>query len=416
MSGLTAAINLKSKGYKVLILEASSQVGGRVASDVVDDFILDRGFQVLLTEYPETKSYLDYEKLELQKFNAGAIILKDGKMHTLADPLRHPTLLLKTAFSRIGTLTDKFSILALRQNTTSKTIREIFAKPEISSLNKLHARGFSQEMIDTFFRPFFGGIFLDDSLNTSSRMLDFVFKMFSEGYAAVPKLGMQSLPNQLALHFSEHEIITNTKVKNVNSVTNQPDVREVIDVSGNTYYAKTVLLAGNENDLLNNQEDKDELNHQEGVGTTTVYFWTEKLPYSGPWLMLCADNDSIINNIAIMSEVSPAYAPRNKHLIAVSCLGVLDENQHACIRAVKDDLKLYFGEEVKNWHHLRTYKIRYALPTQKHVQYDISPARFKVDDLVYRTGDYLLNGSISGAMRSGELVADLIASELPLNN
>lgn len=55
LSGLAAARKLGDAGVPVRILEASDGVGGRVRSDVLDGFILDRGFQVFIEGYPEQK-------------------------------------------------------------------------------------------------------------------------------------------------------------------------------------------------------------------------------------------------------------------------------------------------------------------------------------------------------------------------
>jgi phytoene dehydrogenase-like protein len=181
LAGLTAALELYRAGKKVLILEATDQVGGRVATELVDGYCLDVGFQVLLTAYPETKKYLNYGQLGLQNFGAGAIILHKGKRHLLADPLRHPAHVLSSLLAPVGSLQDKLNIFWLRQRLKNTNLNEVFSRPETSTYEELRKYGFSEKIINTFFRPFLGGVFLERELQTSSRMFSFVYKMFSEG-------------------------------------------------------------------------------------------------------------------------------------------------------------------------------------------------------------------------------------------
>jgi protoporphyrinogen oxidase len=181
LAGLCCGIELQKSHIPFKILEADDQIGGRVQTDVVDGFLLDRGFQVLLSAYPECRRMLDYEALKLRRFYPGALIWFEGKFHRITDPWRQPFSALKTVFSPIGTLNDKIRISRLRRKTTSGTLDSLFEHPETSTLLAIKEMGFSDGMINRFFKPFFGGIFLDRSLETSSRMLEFTFRMFSTG-------------------------------------------------------------------------------------------------------------------------------------------------------------------------------------------------------------------------------------------
>ena len=190
ISGLIAAQILENHGYHPTIIEASATVGGRVKSDLVDGYTLDHGFQVLLTSYPATKKYLDYKALDLQKLLPGATIFKHGKAQTIGDPLRNISLLFPTLRSSIGTFSDKLKILKLNTLLKKKKITAIFKTEEKTTLQYLKDFGFSDEIIKDFFTPFFSGIFLETELETSSRMFEFVYKMFGDGLAVIPKEGM----------------------------------------------------------------------------------------------------------------------------------------------------------------------------------------------------------------------------------
>jgi protoporphyrinogen oxidase len=187
ISGLIAAYELEQAGFSPILLESDKAVGGRVRTDYQDGYLMDRGFQVLLTAYPEAQRYLDYDALKLKKFDPGAIILKPGNLFTIHDPLRSPLKIVSMAFSSVGTFMDKIRIFKLTQSLKRKSVEEIFQEPSKTTLQFLRDYGFSEKIIENFFMPFFKGIFLENDLETSSRMFNFVFKMFSMGHAAVPE-------------------------------------------------------------------------------------------------------------------------------------------------------------------------------------------------------------------------------------
>jgi phytoene dehydrogenase-like protein len=236
LAGLTAAKLLKAAGRSVLVLEASDDVGGRVRTDEVDGYLLDRGFQVFLTAYPEAMILLDYEALDLCRFDPGALILSKDGVSKLGDPVRKPGSLISTLFSPAATLADKLRMLRLKLKLSGKSIDEIFSAPEMTTTEYLKKEGFSGTILNQFFWPFMTGIFLEDQLKTSSRMFEFVFKMFSEGDAAIPAKGMGMIPKQLAECLSSKELLFYQNVSAVNGGS-------VTTADGVTYQADFVLIA-----------------------------------------------------------------------------------------------------------------------------------------------------------------------------
>jgi phytoene dehydrogenase-like protein len=198
LSGLACAIELTKRGISWQILEASGRVGGRVATDHLDGFLLDRGFQILLDAYPEAKRVLDYGALNLRPFHAGAKIWLGDRFTTVSNPLEHPEHTLSTALAPIGSLADKFRILSLRNALVRKNYEQTLRGNERTTQEYLREFGFSERMMERFFTPFLGGVFFDAKLHTSSRMFEFVFRMFAIGKATLPAAGMEQIPLQLA--------------------------------------------------------------------------------------------------------------------------------------------------------------------------------------------------------------------------
>lgn len=396
LAGLTAARVLKSGGKTIKIIEATDGVGGRVRTDEVDGFLLDRGFQVLLTGYPEAKHFLDYRSLDLQSFDPGAMILTEKGMSEIGDPLRKPSQLFKTLYSSAGSFGDKLKMMALKFRLTATSIDAIFSKPETTTIAYLKATGFSDKIISQFFKPFLTGIFLEDQLNTSSRMFEYVFKLFSEEETAVPAKGMGMISKQMAAHLTPDELILNEQVVQISG-------NQVITSSGQTHSGKLILVATQATNL-------PQPFHQDtvaGHAATTLYFSADTAPYKKPIIALNSSSCKIVNNIAVMDQVSKNYAVEGKSLISVSLVPGdirLLEADSLANQAV-DDLKVWFPDSV-NWKHLRTYDIPYALPNAKQVSNEISASLLKLDEHSFVCGDHLLNGSINAAMKSGRLAAE----------
>lgn len=404
LAGLTCAVKLHEAEVPFLLVEASDKLGGRVASDRYDNFILDRGFQVLLTAYPEAKKILDYSKLGLHAFYPGALVFRGGKLHKLADPFRHPLDAVSGALSPIGSLADKLQVGKLRQSLVGTTVKKLFEKPETTTEKALQDHGFSKEMIDSFFRPFLGGIFLDRSLKTSSRMFDFVFKMFSEGDTSLPARGMGAIADQLAAKLPTASIRMKSHVRNVQ------DGFVIMD-DGDTMAAPIIVVAteGPEAAKLLGEE----IQTTTGRSVLCVYYAAQKAPFEEPILVLNGDGKGCVNNVCVPSNVARSYAPEGQHLVSVSVLGDRDEDEDREIDdEVRKDLKPWFGEQVESWRYLRSYKIKYALPDQSPPQLATPQRPVKLRPGIFVCGDHKDNASINGAIASGRRTAEAVLKDL----
>ena len=397
MAGLAAAVHLHRQGRKVLLLEASDRAGGRIKTDSHEGFLLDRGFQVLLTAYPETQTLLNYTDLKLKKMLPGATVLYDGGSFEIADPFRRPSAAFATLFAPVGTLKDKINTLWLKNKLQKLTIDEIFEQPEQTTLKQLADYGFSPKMIERFYAPFLSGIFLENELKTSSRMFDFVMKMFSDGDVAVPELGMEEIPKQLVAMLPEGSIQCNAKVTAIEGKT-------VVTEDGTVMEANQILLATTANNLTQKFFPKQKMtSHQ----VTNIYFEANEAPTEKAVVILNASTKKKwVNNLTVISNVSKAYAPKGKVLISVSFNGIPTIDDTILAEYMKQELKQWYGEKVNSWKMLKAYRIEYALPTQESVRNTIDASEIKISDTLFICGDNLLNGSINAALKTGRLVAE----------
>jgi phytoene dehydrogenase-like protein len=402
VAGLTAAIYLEEAGLKPLIIEATGRVGGRVKTDQYQGFLLDRGFQVLLTTYPEAKNLLDYEALNLKNFASGAIILNEhGEKDVISDPLREPSTLLTSLFSSVGTIRDKFKILKLSNQLKAKKIQTIFEGNDYPTLQYLKDFGFSEQLITHFFQPFFSGIFLEKNLKTSRKMFEFVFKMFAEGHAALPALGIGQIPIQLRNKLNLTEIKFDERVTHLEG-------NKVFTNKNACYEGKKILIA-TEAIGLARQYDKA-LNVKYG-GTSVLYFSADTAPLKGKYIALNIAKSKIINNLSVISNTLPSYAPKGKHLISLSTVGLATEAQEKLIELVKEEMSHWFGNQVNGWQFLKMYHVPYALPTQESVIYEPSRQDMQLNETTFICGDHLSNSSLNAAMKSGRLAAKMIIEQ-----
>ena len=166
LAGLSCARRLTDVGFACTVLEASDQVGGRVRTDYVYGFQLDHGFQVFLSGYPEARRTLDYPSLNLHSFYPGALVWCAGRFHRVSDPFRRPQDLLQNLLSPVGSVADKLRVLRLRRDALQQRLCARAGGPDCQIKTVLEKYGFSELIRERFFRPFLGGIFLDDTLST----------------------------------------------------------------------------------------------------------------------------------------------------------------------------------------------------------------------------------------------------------
>jgi phytoene dehydrogenase-like protein len=402
LAGLSCARTLHEQGIACLVLEASDGVGGRVRTDRVEGFLLDRGFQVLLTAYPEVRRWIDLKVLNLCPFYPGALMRNGGRFERLVDPWRRPVDAFKTLFASRIALADRLAVARLRRRACRGSLEDVWTREEATTLEVLRTEGLSEAFIDRFFRPYLGGIFLEPHLDTSSRMLDFVFRMMASGDVSLPSAGMGAIPKQFAAGLPEGWIRSGTRVKGIQDGS-------VILETGEALSSRSIVVA---TDWVMARRLVPEIPRRESCGVTCIYFAADEPPLEEPVLVLNGEGGPI-NNLAVTSNVAPSYSPPGASLISVTVLGMsLPEEEEQLLGGVREQLASWYGPKARGWRHLRIYRIARALPAQKAPTLAIPERPVRMRPGLYVCGDHRDNASINGAMVSGRRAAGAVLEDL----
>ena len=439
VAGLTCAIELHRAGRNVLVLEKDSKVGGRVQSYIVDDFIIDRGFQVLFTAYPTLGEYLDPGPLNLRRFDPAARIVADGNVSRVGDALAQPSLLLDTVTAGSITLGDKLRLLSLRNFARHLNIDECFESRFAlqSSREFLLQRGFSNSAISNFFSPFYGGILLDRSLGTSASVLLFTFKMLSEGATAIPSAGMGEITRQLASMLPENAVRLNTTVTSLGLANER--IAEVRLADGSTVKATTVVLATDAPTVMMLAKTAGETLNlpKDSLGCTTLYYSSAKLVLPGKTLWLNAGNkthrsprlDAVatasISHAINLTQVAAEYDLRPspaRSLLSVTAVGPaaeLDDEKldHVARRDLGEMLSAAGAKEsatqIVSLKRVAVCRVPYAQFAQPPGSIKTRPVSATKIKGVWLASEVVHSSSLEGAARGGKNAARAIISSTP---
>ncbi|MBJ7450397.1 MAG: FAD-dependent oxidoreductase [Parachlamydiales bacterium] len=377
VAGLSCAKHLQQKGISHLILESQPEVGGRLQTDLEAGYLLDRGFQIYFTSYEEPCQLIDIRKLGLKPFDIGSYIYKNGKIYSIAKFFSgYPNLLQKIKLWRY--------IRGLKKNTCSISEGHLPFKEVLK-------RTFSNDLIESFFVPFIGGITLDKSLSTSTYIVDEILRSLMSGQSVLPKEGMGMIAKEIAKGLN---IYLNTKVSAVQGQT-------VILKSGEKLTAKAVVIATdakNGSDLI-----MDFPRPKAFKAVTTFYFTAAKSPFKKPLLLLNAQKLKLVNHLAVLSDVQPSYSTTGRALISVTLIG---DHPEDVLSKVKNELRELLGVQTDEWQFLKYYCVKEAHPV-----YDKKvPAR--LGNNRYLAGDFCYYASIDKAALAGREAAEAIHEDL----
>ena len=391
LAGLTAAKVLSQSGREVLLLEKSDGVGGRVRTDQYKDFLLDRGFQVLLTAYPELPKHLNLSLLRLHSFESGATIFSDGHFSKVGDPFRNVSSIMSTAFTKTIGMQDKIKLLKLRNSLIGRKKIYFQQKDDKRILETFEELGFTSKAINSFFKPLVGGIQLDPSLSGSTRLCFLVLKMLFIGDAAIPSRGMGAISEQLSKQINESSIRLTSSVDKVEG-------KKVILESGESFLPSNLIIAteGPATAKLLGQESPL------SRSVSCIYFSAPQAPSSSKAILLNGEKNGPALNVAIMSNISPSYSKNGKALIAVAIPNTIKTDS---MENILIQMRKWFGDSVDSWEHIKTYSIEHGQP-------DLRPGdpfrkSIKNSEGVYICGDHRDTPSIHGALVSGRRAAEI---------
>lgn len=391
MAGLTCALELERRGVDYRLLEAREQVGGRVATDEVEGFLLDRGFQVLLSGYPELRRILNYQTLKLRPIRSGAVIRQDGRNLVLPNPLRDPQLAWQAWRSPVGTRADKLRVAWLGLRSLLWREPHCFAQRQQTTREFLEHEGFSQAMIETFWRPFLGGVFLDDELSTGADLFRFLMPLFAWSSVVLPSGGMGQIPRQIERRLNRERIVLGADITSIEG-------KVCRDARGRAWQGDQLVVA------LDGAGAGRLLGCSDPVyrGTHCSYFAAPASPGGRGRLHLVADREAPVHHWLVISDSVPGYAPAGQSLISVSSQGRQCPSEEV--------LRGYFSEiygagPVEQWRLLRQYSIPQALPAFHSGQGLGNPS---LGAGLWRCGDAHSYPSLNAAVASGRRVAELL--------
>jgi phytoene dehydrogenase-like protein len=384
LAGLVCARALARAGRDVHLFEAGSAIGGRMRTERHrDGFLLDHGFHVFLTGYPSVAREIDVARLDLHPFRPGCVVAKNGRLYPLSETM-------EAARFPFATWRDGLRMRGLRSADPSRT-------PDRSTMEYLRSLGLSSKIIESFFVPFFGGVFLDRTLSNSARYFASIMKAFLAGPVGIPGTGIGAVPEQVAEGIPDGSIHLDGTIDSLRIEDGR--VRGLV-VAGQEVRADRVVLACGVPDAA--RLGGLELPPQELRGMTVVYFATKTPPTEERRLFIRGDAEGWTNHFAVLSNVAPGLAPEGQHLLMGAVLGTHELNEGAIAERVRSEMAWWFPHAMTHtWQWLRTFKLpaaQWALPPG--LADRLPGVRTPIEGLLL-AGDFTREPSVEGAIRSG---------------
>ncbi|QZY29739.1 FAD-dependent oxidoreductase [Nocardioides coralli] len=389
LAGLAAAVRLQEAGVEAVVVEAAEAVGGRVRTDVVDGFRLDRGFQLLNPAYPEAQRVLDLDALDLQPFQAGLVVACAGGRWILGDPRRMPGSVVHGLTAPVGSLKDKAALVRWVTGVAFGSPDTVLHAPDRPLIEELHHRGVGDVMVDRVLRPFLAGVLAEEELTSSQRMASMLLRSFARGNPSLPALGMQAMPDQLAARLASDSLHLGVRVGSV--------AGGVVATDAGSVRAGAVVVAANGH--------TDSALGVPGSPTrslTTWWYAAEHPPMDKALLHVDGEARGPVTNTVVVTNAAPSYSADGRALVAATVVGARPELGGDVRRHVRQ----IYGADSSGWEELRVDVVEHALPAHPPGQ----PLQQPVDlgDGLFVAGDHRDTPSIQGALVSGRRAADAV--------
>ena len=391
LSGLSCAVRLEEQKRDYILIEKSNRLGGRVGSIYENGNIYDIGFQVFNTAYQNTIRLFDENEIKLRMFKPGAVIHDGSSFKLISDPLRDPKQLFVSLFSSLSSFKDKLRVLSLIFDLSNYDIQKDKSE-DMTTIDFLKKRKFSEKFIELFFNPFFAGIFLEKDLKTSSKFFKYVFSNFSKGLACIPQNGMQTIPDLIAKNINSDRILFNQSLEKIE------DGKALIFNNGLSLQASNIVLTGGSHEKIG-------LNPVKYNSVENLYFVSDIDIKNGKYIHLFP-KDNIINNIAVLNKISKHYCKSN-NLLSISIIGHNSKDK-LDIALIKKRLSNYFGGNESNYDYVKNFSIKNATIMQGNNFYQSNSQPAPKGFII--AGDHSFYGSIEGAVLSGIKASEEVLS------
>ncbi len=401
MSGLTMAYHLEKFGYSIAIYEVGSEVGGRVRTDHIDGFQLDRGLHFFQSSYPEAAKVLDYKSLKLKNIYPGMLIFHEEKFELISNPLKKWTDLITNFFGNFSDISDRLRFMGLLAKLSAYSENYIMNNADVDAYTFIKQQGFSDEFVEKVFRPFVGAVFCSKDMQVSARLFSYILKYFTISQLTLPEKGIGSIPQNIAAQLQHTEIFLNTKVKEAHD-------DGVMLANGDFIHAERVVIATTPSDLIKILPTaKIEIPYKH---VSCLYFSTETAPLKEAIVAFNGSGKGIANHVFVPTNLHKGYAPKGQHLVCVSIVDIPELDDDEIIDQIISEMVEWFGVKANSWTHLKTYHICNALPDVPRLP-KIESFK-KTDDNIYIIGDHTSFGSINMVMQCSRDTAKALHKDI----
>ncbi|MDN0194668.1 NAD(P)/FAD-dependent oxidoreductase [Streptomyces sp. S.PNR 29] len=422
IAGLSAAHRLTSAGVTTTVLEAAHGVGGRMATEKVDGFRLDRIGQLLSTAYPDLRRTPGLDRLVLRPFAPGVLLHSDGRHHragaltstgrargalhavrALAAPTprtsRRPVPVPRSrAGAPLGTAVDQARLGAALTRLAGTPVDRLLARPEVPAAEALVARGLPARTIDGFLRPLLAALLCDPDLTTSSRCADLALRAFASGRLCLPEGGAEVLPELLARTLPPGTVRTGVRVTSVSTTS-------VTTAEHGEIRCRAVLLA---TDARAAAELLPGLRVPDFHPVTVLHHTADEPPVAtGASLLLDADRGGPVAHTAVVSQVDPSRAPAGRSLVSSTVLGPPPPDVDTAVRI---HLSRLYGTSTARWETLAVHHTAEAVPAMRPPHDLRRPVRLLAG--LYVCGDHRDTSTVQGALHSGHRASAAILADL----
>ncbi|MES5825012.1 NAD(P)/FAD-dependent oxidoreductase [Streptomyces sp. RG80] len=416
VAGLSAAHRLTSAGVTTAVLEAAHGVGGRMSTEKVDGFRLDRIGQLLSTAYPELGMTPGLDGLVLRPFAPGVLLHSDGRHHRVHAPAGagsargargalHAVRALASAprpttasvTSPLGSGVDQARLGAALTRIAHTPIERLLSRPESPAGQALAARGLPARTIDGFLRPLLAALLCDPELTTSSRCADLALRAFAAGRLCVPEGGAEVLPELLARSLPPGTVHTGVRVTSVSTSS-------VSTAEHGEFRCRALLLA---TDARTAAHLLPGLRVPDFHPVTVVHHTTDEPPETDASMLLDADRSGPVAHTAVMSRVDPSRAPAGRALVSSTVLGPPPPDVDTAVRM---HLSRLYGTPTDRWETLAVHHTPEAVPAMR-APHDLRrPVRLLAG--LYVCGDHRDTSTVQGALHSGHRASTAILTDL----